>query len=254
MDKRAIGVFDSGLGGLTVVKEIRKILPDESIIYLGDTARVPYGTRSKEAVTRFSLEDAKFLLKKNVKCIVVACNTASAFAGRILKKKIKIPVFEVITPVLKEAKKVSKGKIGVIGTRGTITSGAYKVDFGVACPLLVPFIEEGEIKNEAMKIVLKNYLKPLKGKIGTLVLGCTHYPIIKPIIGKELGREVRLLNPGESVARELKDYLSKNKMLGSKKKRGRVEYYVTDLTDRFTKVAEMFLGEKVGGKIKKVSL
>ncbi len=142
----------------------------------------------------------------------------------------------------------------MIGTRGTITSGAYKVDFGIACPLLVPFIEEGEIESEAMKIVLKNYLKPLKGKIGTLVLGCTHYPIIKSIIRKELGREVRLLNPGESVARELKGYLSKNKMLSSKKKKGRVEYYVTDLTDRFTKVAEMFLGEEMGGKIKKVSL
>ncbi len=162
-DRRPIGIFDSGLGGLAVFKQIARLLPNEDLIYLGDNARVPYGTRSKETVIKFSFEDANFLLKNNVKCIVIACNTASALAGGELKKKLKIPVFDVITPALKEARKISKsGKIGVIGTRGAIGSGAYKVPFSLACPLLVPFIEEGEIKNKALKIVAKIIYRVLK--------------------------------------------------------------------------------------------
>lgn len=180
---KPIGVFDSGLGGLTVTKEIIKIMPNENIIYLGDTARVPYGTRSKDIVRKFSLEDANFLLKKKVKCIVIACNTSSAYAGNFLKKNIKIPVFDVITPAVKGAVKVSKtGNIGVIGTTGTISSGAYKVKYLQACPLFVPFIEEGEINSQAIELVAKKYLSWFKGKIDTLILGCTHYPIISKTI------------------------------------------------------------------------
>ncbi|KKU17538.1 MAG: Glutamate racemase [Candidatus Woesebacteria bacterium GW2011_GWC2_45_9] len=266
MDKRAIGVFDSGLGGLTVVKEIRKILPHENIIYLGDTARIPYGTRSKETVTRFSFEDAAFLLKENIKCLVVACNTASALAGDSLKKKIKIPIFDVVAPAAKGAAGISRNKrIGVIGIKGTIFSQAYlkqilkslptaKV-FQKACPLFVPLIEEGEIHGPIIAGALRKYLAYFRDKkIDTLILGCTHYPIIKGLIKRRLGQKVKLLNPGESVAQEVKGYLTKKNILNPEKGKGGVEYYVTDLTESFTNVAEMFLGEKMEGKIKKVSL
>ena len=266
MDKRAIGVFDSGLGGLTVVKEIRKILPNESIIYLGDTARIPYGTRSKETVVRFSFEDANFLLGKKIKCIVVACNTASALAFSSLVKVIKIPVFEVITPAAKKAVRMTKvKKIGAIGTRGTITSRAYerkikKEDrsvgvFSQACPLLVPIIEEDEMDPKVLAIVIQKYLRGLKKKkIDTLILGCTHYPIIKDAIGKFLGKDVALVNPGEEVVLNLKDFLIKKGLDSPRNLRSVRKYYVTDLTDRFTKVAEMFLGEELKGKIRRIDL
>lgn len=246
-DNRPIGIFDSGLGGLTVVKELTKLLPNEDLIYLGDTARVPYGTRSKEVVTKFSLEDADFLLKKNVKCIVIACNTSSAFAGETLKRKLKVPVFEVVGPALKEAKKVSRtGKVGVIGTRGTIGSGAYKVDYSISCSLLVPFIEEGDVKSEALKIIIKNYLKPFKDKkINTLILGCTHYPIIENLIQKEIGKSVKLINPEKTVSSEVLKFLTINEMLSGKSSKGENKFYVTDLTERFMKIAGMFLGEKI---------
>ncbi len=253
-DGRAIGIFDSGLGGLTVVKEIKKILPHEDIIYLGDTARVPYGTRSKEIIIKFSLEDADFLLKRGVKCIVIACNTASSVASGVLKQKLKIPVFDVIGPALRDAGKISNAKTGVIGTRATIASGAYKVDFSVACPLLVPFIEEGEVNSEAIKIIARDYLKPLKGKVDTLILGCTHYPIIEDLIQKEMGSEVKLINPEKSVSRTVKEFLAKKDLLNSQNSKGRVNFFVTDLNDRFTKVAEMFLGEKIENNLKKVTL
>jgi glutamate racemase len=256
MDNQPIGIFDSGLGGLTVFKQISKLLPNEDLIYLGDNARVPYGNRSMETVIKFSFEDANFLLKKNVKCIVIACNTSSALAGAELKEKLKIPVFDVITPALADAKKVSKsGKIGVIGTRGTIGSGAYAVPFPKACPLFVPFIEEGEIKSEALRTIAKDYLSEFKNDdIDTLIMGCTHYPIIENVIEKEVDNKVKLIDPGISVARELKEYLTKNKMLNNQKEIGKREYFVTDYTERFIKVAEMFLGNKIEGNLKKVFL
>jgi len=256
VNSRPIGIFDSGLGGLTVVKEIIKLLPNEDLIYLGDTARVPYGTRSKETIIKFSFEDANFLLEKDIKCLVIACNTSSALAGAELKKKLKIPVFDVITPALKVAKEISKsGKIGVIGTRGTIGSGAYSVSFSKACPLFVPFIEEGEIEGEAIEMIAKNYLSDFnKENIDTLILGCTHYPIIKDIIEKEIGNIVKLVDPGISVANELKEFLTKNKMLKNQTKNGQRNYFVTDYTERFVKVAEMFLGEKIKSRLRKINL
>jgi len=256
MDNHPIGIFDSGLGGLTVVKEIVKLLPGEDLIYLGDTARVPYGTRSKETVIKFSFEDVNFLLKKNVKCIIIACNTSSALAGEELKKNLKIPVFDVITPALKDAKYVSKsGKIGVIGTRGTIESGAYSIPFSKCCPLFVPFIEEGEFDSEAIRIVAKNYLSDFKKeKIDTLIMGCTHYPIIRDVIENEVDNGVKLVDPGVSVAKELKEFLTKNKMLNDQKVRGKRNYFVTDYTERFVKVAEIFLGHKIEGNLNKIQL
>lgn len=255
-DFRPIGIFDSGLGGLTVVKEIVKTLANEDFVYLGDTARVPYGTRSKEIIIKFSREDADFLLGKKVKCIIIACNTASSMAGEILKRNLKVPVFDVIGPALIEAKKVSKkGRIGTIGTRATIGSGAYKGTIGVACPLLVPFIEEGELKGEALRFIVRNYLKAFKGKrIDTLILGCTHYPIIGGLIQKEIGLRVNLVNPGKTVSAEVKKYLTEHKMLSGKKKEGKRQYFVTDLTDRFKNVAEMFLGHSIKGDLAKVNI
>ncbi len=249
-----IGVFDSGLGGLTVVRELMRILPNEDIVYLGDTARVPYGNRSGEIINKFALEDANFLLHKKVKCIVIACNTVSAVSGDILKKKIKIPVFDVISPALSEAKKM-KGKVGVIGTMATISTGAYSVDYSQACPLLVPFIEAGEIKSDALKIIIKDYLKPIKSnKISTLILGCTHYPIIENLIQKEMGKNVLLINPEKIVVKEVENFLTKYRMLNSQTKRGKSYYFVTDLTAGFSNVAEIFLGQSIKNNIKLISL
>lgn len=254
-DSRPIGVFDSGLGGLTVFKEIIKLLPNEDLIYLGDTARIPYGTRSKATVTKFSFECVNFLLKRNVKCVVVACNTASAMAGRAIKRETNVPVFEVVTPALKEAKKISSGgKIGVIGTNGTIASGAYRVPFSKACPLLVPFIEEGELKNRALKIIIKKYMRPLKYRVDTLILGCTHYPIIENLIKKETGNKVKFVNPGKTVALSLKNFLIEYNLQNVKKKVGKREFFVTDLTAGFAKVSELFLGKSIKRTLKKVAV
>lgn len=260
-----IGVFDSGLGGLTVLKQIAKVLPNEDLIYLGDNARVPYGNRSKETIIKFSLENANFLLSKKVKCIVIACNTASSFAGDELKNKLKIPVFDVISPAAIDALKLSKIGIGVIGTRGTIGSGVYQVKLknensklkivATACPLFVPFIEEGELDNSALKIVAKEYLSEFKSdKIDTLILGCTHYPIIKNLIQKTIGDNIKIIDPGMSVAMEVKNYLKNSGMLNVKKDNGLKKYYVTDYTERFIKVAEMFLGHEIENNLENVKL
>lgn len=256
MNSSPIGIFDSGLGGLTIVRELTKLLPNEDIIYLGDTARVPYGTRSPETIKKFSVENTNFLLKKRVKCIIIACNTSSAVAAGFLKKKFtKVPIFEVISSASKEAMRAGK-RIGVIGTRATIASGAYKVaEYHAACPLLVPFIEEGELKSAPLKLILKKYLASLKkAKIDTLILGCTHYPIIKSLIQKEAGKNVVLINPEKTVTGEVKKFLGDSNLQNNKKTKGKKEFYVTDLTDRFTKVAEMFLGHKIEGDLKKVEL
>ncbi len=255
-DKRnnAIGVFDSGLGGLTVVKEIIKLLPNENIVYFGDTARVPYGGRSNEIIKKFSEENVNFLLKKNVKCIVIACHTSSSVAGSYLKKKFStIPIFDVVSPVL-ESLKESKKKIGVIGTRATVNSGVYsklnKV-IQIPCPLFVPFIEEGEIKGKLIEALVEKYIGNLKAD--TLVLGCTHYPIIEGVIKKVL-TDIEIVNPGVLVAKKLKNFLIKNNFTNNLIKVGKKDYYVTDLNERFIKVTEMFLGNKIGSEITKVTL
>jgi glutamate racemase len=239
-------------------------LPHEDIVYLGDTARVPYGTRGESTIKLFTEENTLFLLSKKVKLIIVACNTSSAVAGDYLKRNFgDVAIFEVIEPASKEAVKKGK-KIGVIGTRATIGSGAYERSINKysvkanviskTCPMFVPFIEEGEIKSNALKIVAKNYLKDIKKcKTDTLIMGCTHYPIIRSLIKKELGN-VRLIDPGKAVVKEVFAYLIQNGLLNSQTKKGKKEYYVTDLTERFADVAEMFLGEKIKGKLRKVDL
>lgn len=265
LNERPIGVFDSGLGGLTVVKELTKILPHEDIVYLGDTARVPYGPRGVETIKRFSEENTKFLIGKNVKAVVIACNTSSAVAADYIKAKFNnVPIFEVIESASRDASLNGK-RIGVIGTYATVGSLAYskKISkyspdakvFGVACPLFVPFIEEGETESLSLRIIAKKYLKKLKErKIDTLILGCTHYPIIKDIIGREVGKKVNLINPGKSIAEEISLFLKENDLLNGQNTEGYIKFFVTDLTDRFTKMAEMFLGRKIKHALEKAEL
>lgn len=223
-----VGVFDSGLGGLTVVSEIKKLYPKSSIVYLGDTARVPYGTRSKEVIEEFAVQDAKFLENKNVDVIIIACNTVSAVAVGAVKNAVSVPVFEVITAAKNAAQKATKnGKIGVIATRATINSGAYGYQ-GLACPLLVPLIEEGELSGPIIDAALDKYLDVVKTwGIDTLILGCTHYPLVTDLIIKKLP-DVTLINSGAELARTLAILESDNFV---------DEYYATDLTQQFKAMA-----------------
>lgn len=267
MQNKPIGIFDSGLGGLTVTKEIIKLLPNEEIVYLGDTARVPYGTRSQDVVKDFSMDDVNFLLSKDVKIIVIACNTSSAYAGEWIKKNVNIPVFEVITPAAKLAAEITRNNVvGVIGTRGTINSQAYqKLIKGfnknvevvaTACPLFVPFIEEGEVGSEALEIVAYKYLKDInETNADTLVMGCTHYPIIENVLVNALNnKEIKLINPGVCQAFEVSKYLKDNGLLNGSGKNVKKSFYVTDFTERFVNVAEMFLGDKIHGSLQKAVL
>lgn len=265
MNNKPIGVFDSGVGGLTVVREIIKQLPNENVIYFGDTARVPYGTKSAETVTRYSLEIADFLLSKNVKSIVVACNTASALALEALKKKYEIPVIGVISPaVWKAVSSSTKKRIGIIGTEATISSNTYQRQiksfskdaqvFAKPCPLLVPLVEEGWLDCEITLSVLNIYLKELMSKkIDSLILGCTHYPLLKNAIEKTLGKNIKIIDSASSVVAELKRLLAEKKMLGYAIKPKRV-YYVSDSPERFKKIGERFLKTKFNDDIKTVTL
>lgn len=266
MDSRAIGVFDSGLGGLTAVKELRKRLPHEDIVYLGDTARVPYGTRSKELVTKFSLQDAYFLAGQGVKCIVIACNTASSLSYDEIKKKISIPLFEVITTGARDAvKKTRNNKIGIIGTNGTIASCSYQRKikelskvvevYSKACPLLVPFIEAGEIHGKLVELVINKYLEDLKSKnIDILILGCTHYPILEEEIGRYFGGNIILINPAIELSKKLSEFLKKKSLLTGNIHRGSTRFFLTDVVPETKMIAELFLGEKFTTPINKVYL
>lgn len=248
-----IGIFDSGVGGLTVVREIHKVLPAEDLIYLGDTARVPYGTKSPSTVVRFACEDTQFLLHQNVKAVVVACNTCSAWALPMLEKKFQVPIFGVIAPGVHAALKRTKtGRIGIIGTSATIRSKAYSMGvtarsesakvFARACPLLVPLVEEGWVNHKITRDVLREYLRPLmRHRIDTLVLGCTHYPLLKGAMRKVLGPEVALVDSAEACARYVRERLQKLKLLSSRKRTGVIQPFVTDETDRFGEVAKRFL-------------
>lgn len=263
MDTRPIGVFDSGIGGLTVVKEIRKLLPNESIVYLGDTARVPYGTRSPEIIRKFAVEDANFLLTKGVKCLVVACNTASAYSIDTLRELVDVPVFDVIAPAAKRATELTKVyKVGVIGTRATILSNIYERSVKAinpktiveqrSCPLFVPLVEEGEIESSLALVVAEHYLSDWENDIDVLVLGCTHYPLLLNSIYSVMGNSINYINCGVELAKDLSKYLADAKMLSDSSPT--FQCYVTDLTDRFVTVGEMFLGQSLSGVIEKVDL
>lgn len=253
-----IGIFDSGVGGLTAVREIFKKLPDYQIVYFGDTARTPYGTKSKETIIRYAREDAKFLLDKGAKIIIIACNTASAVASSVLREEFKVPIFEVIGPAIERAVAVTKNKkVGVIGTRATIGSGVYEelikknnIEIQVtsqACPLLVPLVEECWLDKPETKRIVKKYLQPLKNKqIDTLILGCTHYPALKNIIQSRVGRRVKLVDSAEEVVSELKNFLASHKeVAGNLARGGEHRFYVSDLTPQVPRIAEKLLGQRV---------
>ncbi|MBU0503924.1 MAG: glutamate racemase [Candidatus Omnitrophica bacterium] len=252
-----IGVFDSGVGGLTVAKELFRQLPNEDIIYFGDTARVPYGIKSRETVIRFSIENILFLLKQNVKLICVACNTVSSVALPEIKNHFRVPLVGVITPAVREAVYATQNKrVGVIGTKGTVNSRTYENEIrqldpevkvtAVACPLFVPLVEEGWTKGEVVIDVVKKYLEPLKlARVDTVILGCTHYPLLKPVIEEVMGEKVALIDSAKQVAIEVKKILSGENMLNKKSHRGRHQFYVSDNPEWFNGLAKSFLGKSV---------
>ncbi len=262
----SIGVFDSGIGGLTVVKRIESFLPNEKMIYFGDTARVPYGTKSNATVVEYSIQDANFLISKDVKIIVVACNTASSVALSAIEDRFNLPVIGMIEPGSELAlNETRNGKIGVIGTNATINNKAYskqlkKQDkqikvFEKACPLFVPLAEEGWTDHEVSFLVAEEYLNEFKEiGIDTLVLGCTHYPLLADVIHKVLGNNVSLIDSGTAASIQVKKYLEKNDLSNiMKNKKVQHEFYVSDLPDKFRVIAERFMGRPIK-KINKVDL
>lgn len=261
----AIGIFDSGIGGLTVVKRIAENLPNENIIYFGDTARVPYGSKSNTTVIEYSIQDADFLIKKNVKLIVVACNTASSAALDALRERFEIPIIGMIEPGAKMALELTKNeKIGVIGTNATINNKAYSSELlkldpkadvvEKACPLFVPLAEEGWLDHKATYAAAEEYLTELKSaKVDTLILGCTHYPILSKVIQDVMGNKVKLIDSGMAASKIVEDYLSGRNLKNSSNNLGFNEYYVSDLPVKFKEIAERFLGKEISN-IHKVDL
>lgn len=268
MNNDAIGVFDSGLGGLTTVKVLNEILPNENIVYLGDTARVPYGARSKETIYKYAKQDISFLLTHNVKMIIVACGTVSSI---MISKPIyegDMPFTGVLTPSVQAACcKTKTGRIGVIGTPATIKSNGYGKAIrsinpemsviGKACPMFVPLVENGYTgrDNKVTKLIAAEYLSVMKKeKVDTLILGCTHYPIIKDIIADYMGENVALISPGEEAAKYAASHLASNKLLSDRKEKGKNEFYVTDSIEMFTQSCSVFLDTDVKDLVQKCNL
>jgi len=252
MDNRPIGIFDSGVGGLTVVKEVIEELPNEKIIYFGDTARVPYGSKSKDTVTKFSKQIIRYLLTKNVKAIIIACNTASSNSLEEVQKEFDIPIIGVVEPGVSMACKATKSnKVGIIGTESTIRSSAYNKMIkeqnenisviGKACPLFVPLVEEGWFEEDVTLQIVTKYLNIFKKQtIDTLVLGCTHYPLIANVIQKAIGNEVTLVNPAKECSKALKRILNDMEM-NSENQKDENEFYVSDRVESFERLAKMIL-------------
>ncbi len=263
--RNAIGVFDSGIGGLTVVKKLREYLPNESIIYFGDTARVPYGNKSNSTVIDYSVQNTKFLLKKNVKIIVVACNTASSIAIPYLSDISDVPVIGMIEPGTRLAlQNTRNNKIGVIGTTSTISNKAYTkrlqelnnniIVSEKACPLFVPLAEEGWIDHEATRLIALEYLRELAGKdIDTLILGCTHYPILSEVIENVMGEGVKLIDSGEAAAIEVNKQLNELNLKNDSNTKAACHFFVSDFPAKFKEIAERFMGQPLD-EIEKISL
>lgn len=253
-----IGIFDSGVGGLTVVKAITEKIPGYDIVYFGDTAHTPYGTKSPETVMGYTLNNIEFLLSQGARVIVIACNTASSAVTQGILRRFAVPIFEVITPAVELAVSCSRNfRFGVIGTRATIASGIYENKiikmqpaakiYSVACPLLVPLVEEGWLNKPEAAMIVKKYLHPLKmRRIDTLILGCTHYPLLKKVIQRKTGKRVHLIDSSISVAADIKAYLKKHggvdRQLG---KNGKLTLFVSDITDQFEKIAAMTLKTRI---------
>jgi glutamate racemase len=243
-----IGIFDSGVGGLTVVRELLRRSPDASFVYLGDTARLPYGNKSPETIVRFTLEDAAFLVAHGATSLVVACNTMSAHAVDALRKTYPaLPIFDVITPAVRVASHLGAKRVGVIGTRATVASGAYDrlleaqgiEVIARACPLFVPLVEEGWLDDGETKRIVKHYLSPVRqGDVDALILGCTHYPLLAPVIGRFMGRSVSLIDSGAVVVEEL----LKGVQLDSARQQS---YFLTDRSARSEEIAQQWLKRPV---------
>lgn len=255
MDNRPIGIFDSGVGGLTVVKQVMKEMPKEQIIYFGDTARVPYGNKSKETVTKFSRQIIHFLLSKNVKAIIVACNTVSSNSLDILQQEFEIPIFGVVIPGVEEALKATKNKkIGVIGTTATIRSGAYEKliceknaeiqVYSKACPLFVPLAEEGWTETDIAHLTVERYLQEILEKgVDSLVLGCTHYPLLKSCLSQVVGEKIQLVDPAHSTAMVVKEYLKQWDCANEGKEALKPIFYISDMTEMFSAICKRALHE-----------
>lgn len=267
MDNRPIGVFDSGLGGLTCVREIMKIMPDEDVIYFGDTGRVPYGTRGKDTLLKYVRQDIRFLEQFDIKMIIIACGTASSAALPVVDDEFKSDIIGVVEPAAKMAVKATKNKrIGVLGTTGTVKSGKYPEYirqicpdaevFQKACPMFVPLVESGYADSDVTKIIAEDYLKEIKEKnIDTLILGCTHYPLIKEVIGEIMGEGVTLIDSGAAAADWAYEQLKSKDMLNKgSKKSAEYKYFVSDATDDFVALGSMFLSRQINENVEKVDI
>lgn len=252
MDNRAIGVFDSGLGGLTVIREMGSLMPRENAVYFGDTARVPYGSKSKATIIEFSHQIMRFLLRHDVKGVIIACGTASSNALEEMRASYDLPIIGVVEPGARAALRATKnGRIGVLGTAATIRSGAFerlllKEDPSLevtsqACPLFVPLVEEGWFSDEVTREVIRRYIKPLKeNQVDTVILGCTHYPLLRPLIQKEMGENVTLINVSEAATREMKEFLGQHDMEADHAA-GTYDFYASDSIDQFRSFSRQIL-------------
>ncbi|MBU0485394.1 MAG: glutamate racemase [Proteobacteria bacterium] len=253
-----IGIFDSGVGGMTVARAVEKVNPSCPIIYYGDLARTPYGSKSPETIIKYSRQNTEFLLSKGAKLIIIACNSASSVASEVLRKEFAVPIFEVITPAVHKVLATSEnGRIGVIGTRATIKSDIYNrqikdgaPDFKVfsqSCPLLVPLVEEGWLDHRETKMIVRRYLHPLKlKKIDTLVLGCTHYPLLSNLIRHRVGKRVKVIDSSEAVALELQQYLEANPDLAAELSCDIASsFYASDVTDAAIATAKRIFGRNI---------
>ena len=267
MSSQPIGVFDSGLGGLTAVKQLRAIMPHENIVYFGDTGRVPYGNRSVATISRYAKQDARFLLSHDVKMVIAACGTVSSTVLD-LSDVLPVPYINVIAPTAAAAVKATKNKrVGVIGTRATIGSCAYKKEIEKIapeimviqreCPLFVPIVEEGFISPDdpIAKLTVERYLKEIKEQqVDTVILGCTHYPILKPVIGEYVGEDVRLIDSGKETAIYASKLLGEKGLLNSSDAEGECSFFVSDRTDDFASIASIFLQSNIGENVDRVEI
>lgn len=266
MDNRAIGVFDSGLGGLTAMKELMKLLPQESIIYFGDTGRVPYGTKSNETIIRYTQGDINFLTTFDLKAIIIACGTASTIALPTVRKTCPVPLSGVAAPAVRAAARATRnGKIGVIGTPGTIQSGAYELllkkenseffTISRACALFVPLAEAGWTDNEVAYLTAREYLQPIReAGVDTLIMGCTHYPLLERTIARVMGDDVTLINPGAETAREAAEQLKKQNMLAEGQQRGQYRFFSSDCIDSFVQLGSQFLEQPIDGQVQRIDI
>lgn len=268
MDRRPIGVFDSGLGGLTAVRELMQLLPGEDIVYFGDTGRVPYGSRSRDIIVKYARQDVAFLRTFDLKAIVIACGTVSTAALEVLERENTIPILGVVEPAVRAAvERTRNGKIGLIGTQATIRTGAYERRVAallpgaevtaLSCPLLVPLVENGRFRSGDLVVetVVGEYLAPIMAAgVDTLILGCTHYPLLSEVIGAHMGERVELVNSGAACARETHTLLRARNALAGGDRRGTRRYFVSDQVDGFSDLASVFLGEDVHGDVEQVEI